>query len=97
MKTQHGRDLSGSEMAQMLDEFCNGAGEGEVSDFVSQTTAGTHRTLQQRIMGLFVKTIEAWAETKENWYDQRNEATIKLARKMIAATGDKYDRCLPRI
>lgn len=97
MKTQHGRELTGVEMAQMVDEFSNAAGEKEAADFVSQVTTRTHRTLQQRIMNLFVKTIEAWAETKENWYDARNEATIKLARKMIAATGDKYDRCLPLI
>lgn len=97
MKTQHGRELSGAEMAQMLDEFCNGSDKPEQEQFVQQITTRTHRTLQQRIMGLFVKTIEAWAETKENWYDQRNEATIKLARKMIAATGDKYDRGLPLV
>jgi hypothetical protein len=95
MKTQHGRELTGAEMAMMLDEFCNAADSKEVTDFVQQITTRTHRTLQQRIMGLFVKTIEAWAETKENRYDQRNEATIKLARKMIAGSGDKYDRCLP--
>ncbi len=97
MKTQHGRDLSGAELAMMVDEFVNCHDKEEMANFVAQVTTRTHRTLQQKIMGLFVKTIEAWAETKENWYDQRNEATIKLARKMIAATGDKYDRCLPLI
>ena len=44
-----------------------------------------------------VKSLEAWAELPEGQYDGRNEATVKLARKIIAATGDKYDRFLPLI
>lgn len=97
MKTQHGRDLTGAEMAQMLDEFCNAfSHEKEMNDFVEQVTRRTHRTLQQRIMALFVKTIEAWADGKCG-HDARNEATVKLARRIVEATGDKYDRFLPLI
>jgi hypothetical protein len=99
MKTQHGRDLTGEEMAQMLDEFCNGLDRREVPKFVEQVTLRTHRTLQQKIMGLIVPLLEAWAEQAKSpgRFDARNEATVKLAKKMIDATGDKYDRALPLI
>jgi hypothetical protein len=95
-KTQHGRDLTGAEMAVMLDEFANGQPTREVTAFVEQITMRTHRTLQQKIMGLFVACIETWAEDKGG-HDGRNEATVKLAKKMIDGTGDKYDRGLPYI
>lgn len=95
-KTQHGRELTGAELAQMVDEFVNGHGSSEdVEAFADQICHGTHRTLQQRIMGLFVTTIARWSE--QSTFDARNEATIKLAKKIIAATGDKYDRHLPFI
>lgn len=99
MKTQHGRDLTGEEMAQMLDEFCNSMDRRELPKFVEQVTLRTHRTLQQKIMGVFVATIEAWAEQAKSpgHFDARNEATVKLAKKMVDATGDKYDRTLPYI
>jgi anthranilate phosphoribosyltransferase len=96
-KIQHGRDLTGEQMGQILDEFVNGsASREEIAAFVEQVTRRTHRTLQQKIMGLFVATVEAWAENKGG-SDARNEATVKLAKKMIDATGDKYDRALPYI
>lgn len=96
MKTQQGSTLTGAEMAQMLDEFANGAGREQIPFFVGHITCRTHRTLQQKIMGLFVATIEAWAEDKYG-HDARNEATVKLAQKIVSATGDKYDRFLPNV
>ena len=93
-KVQHGRDLTGAEMAEMLDEFCNASGQDKYADFVEQLTRGTHRTLQQKIMGLFVKAIEAWSEAP---HDLRNEGTVMLCKKIVAATGDKYDRHLPYV
>lgn len=95
MKTQHGRDLSGEQMAEMLDEFCNGADERAYSAFAEQVVTRTHRTLQQRIMTLMIRTIEAWSDT--SYFDARNEATVTLARKIVNATGDRYDRYLPLI
>lgn len=93
-KTQHGRDLTPEEMAQMLDEFVNGHDDDESRKaFAEQVTLRTHRTLQQNIMRLFVATLEAWAEAP---YDLRNESTVALAKKFLA-TGDKYDRHLPYV
>ena len=67
----------------------------EIEAFVRELTHVEHRTNQQRTMGLIVKVLEAWAA--QTSFDARNEATIKLAKKMIDATGDKYDRGLPYI
>jgi hypothetical protein len=94
-KTQHGRDLTGEEMAQMLDEFCNGAGSKDIAAFAEQVTCRTHRTLQQKIMTVFMRTIEAWAEGKGG-SDLRNEAAVKLAKKICEVT-DKYERMMPYI
>lgn len=94
-KTQHGRDLTGAEMAEMLDEWANSHRSEDVKEFADQIVNRTHRTLQQRVMGTFVAVIEMWAETKS--FDGRNEATVKLAKKFVEATGDKYDRNLPYI
>lgn len=93
-KTQHGRDLTGEEMATMLDEFCNSSGQDKFEEFAQTIVFRTHRTLQQKIMGAFVKCIEKWSEAP---HDARNEATVSLCKKIVAATGDKYDRHLPYI
>jgi len=95
-KTQHGRELTGAEMAQMLDEFLNSYSTSQVTSFVEAVTCRTHRTIQQRIMGAYMACIEAWA-ADTGGHDQRNEATVKLAKKIVEATGDKYDRFLPFI
>jgi len=98
VKKQHGRDLTGEEMAEMLDEFANGSDRNEADAFAEHVTRRTHRTLQQKIMGLFVACVERWSEDEASKrYDLRNEATCKLARRITDATGDKYDRHLPLI
>lgn len=90
---------TGAEMARELDNWVNGASKADVQAFAEAVTERTHRTLQQKCMGLFVACIEIWAERSKrpDLYDARNEATVKLARKMVDATGDKYDRHLPLI
>jgi hypothetical protein len=45
-------------------------------------------------MGLFVACIEAWAVAPS---DGRNEATVKLCKRIVDSTGDKYDRHLPYV
>ena len=98
MKTQQGRDLTPEEMAQMLEEFVNSHSYGEdIAQFVDQVVYGTHRTLQQGIMRYMTVLIEKWATLPEDRFDARNEATVKMARKLFAAMGDKYDRHLPTI
>jgi len=40
-----------------------------------------HRTLQQNLMRVFLKTIEEWAKQKHS--DLRNEYTVETSRKII--------------
>lgn len=90
---------TGAEMARELDSWINGSDKTDVEAFAVELTDRTHRTLQQRCMDLFVACIEIWAERSKRpgLFDARNEATVKLAKKMVDATGDKYDRFLPLI
>ena len=90
----HGRNLTGEELATLLDEFANSKEREEIEEFTEHLTRRVHRTLQQKIMGMFVAAIEKWAESP---FDARNEATVKLCKKIVEATGDKYDRALPYI
>jgi len=96
-KIQHGGDLTGQQMGEMLDEFCNSSnGRAEIAAFADHVTRRAHRTLQQKIASMFVACFEVWA-ADEHGHDGRNEATVKLAKKFVEATGDKYDRALPYI
>jgi hypothetical protein len=97
MSSIHGRDLSPEEMAQLVAEFVNGANEGDIENFALYLTERVHRTNQQGVMGLFVRCIEKWARLSSGEFDLRNQATVDLCKKMIEATGDIYDRFLPRV
>jgi diphthamide synthase subunit DPH2 len=89
--------VTGKEMAQALENFANGCSKTDVEEFVDYIVHNTHRTLQQGIMRIAVTLIEKYATLKEGEYDLRNEATVKLCKRIVAATGDKYDRGLPLI
>jgi hypothetical protein len=86
----------GAEAARALADFANAMGNrAQVEAFVEELTRRTHRTLQQSVMRTMVACIEAWAAAKDS--DLRNEATIKLCKRIVAATGDTYERHLPHV
>jgi hypothetical protein len=58
------------------------------ADFVEVVT-NSHRTLQQSAFKLFMSCIKEWA--KQERYDARNEATVKLSKRIVAALGDDID------
>lgn len=93
-KTQHGRDLTGREIAEMLEEWSNQADDTDIRDFVEQITQRTHRTLQQRIMAALCQLLVAWS--RQTNFDARNEKTITLAKQFVGGL-DKYDLFLPLI
>jgi len=72
----------GETIAQLLSSFVNGAGEEEKRAFVEKVLCD-HRTLQQEIFDLFLRTCEKWAQVEENWYDLRNEFTVKTSKKIV--------------
>lgn len=99
MKTQHGRHLTGEEMGELLEEFANGASRKDLEAFAEQITRNAHRTIQQKIMSAFLCYVEKWGESAERpgLYDSRNEATVRICKKILDSTGDRYDRYLPYI
>ena len=72
----------GANMAKMLSQFINGAGETEKQAF-AKTVLQDHRTLQQETFDLFLRLCEQWAELQENWYDLRNEYTVKKSKEIV--------------
>ena len=89
---------TGKEVAAELENWANGASKKDVAELVEHLTQRTHRTIQQRLMGVVVSLVEAWAEAYDaKRFDARNEATCKLAKRFCDGSGDKYDRQLPYI
>ena len=97
--TLHGRDLTGRQIAELLEEFVNAhSRDSEADEFVAYITDNMHRTLQQSFMKVILNLLERWkVASLTGRFDLRNEATVKLAQKMLDATGDRYDRPLPLI
>jgi len=45
-----------------------------------------HRTLQQSMFGVFMACVSQWAVlSDEGQYDLRNEATVKMSKKIMSA------------
>lgn len=72
-----------------LSDAVNGSRiDGET--FADRITTREHRTLQQLIFGMIWRCIVKWAEHDKNgWYDARNEATVKLCRRIVDAVGEE--------
>lgn len=79
----------GYQMAQELTDFLNNFSpddKGFVNGLMRE-----HRTLQQNTFRLMVKTMEAWAAQYDNkMYDDRNEATCRLSKKITELLKDEY-------
>ena len=97
-KKQHGSELSPVEMAQMLDEFANRSRDGEFREFAEYVSGRVHRTIQQKIMRMFLLLVERWADAYDSRnFDLRNEAALTTAKAIVTATGDRYGRYMPLI
>jgi hypothetical protein len=57
--------------------------------FAEEIVYSTHRTSQQAAFKLFMACVKEWA--KQDRYDARNEATIKLSKQIVEALGDEID------
>lgn len=56
------------------------------TEYFAERMMSEHRTLQQSTMRLFIAIIREWSQ--QEYYDLRNEATIKLSKKIINALDD---------
>ena len=65
--------LTGKELAVALEDYVNGTRDH--AEFIDHVVNGTHRTLNQSIILLFIKTMSAQGKSK--YFDGRNEASVK--------------------
>jgi hypothetical protein len=79
---------SGEDMARQLGHFVNAMGH-DIEGFVEYLTKVEHRTLQQRVMALFLGFVEAQAGKTEFQFDLRNEDTVKICRAIKEALAEK--------
>lgn len=68
-------------MVVRLSEFVNNYG-CDVKGFANAIMR-EHRTLQQSMFRLFIKTISEWAKLSELQYDLRNEYTVQSSKKIM--------------
>lgn len=76
--SQH--EQKGEEFAQVVSTFVNGSSR-DARKFAAKKMARDHRTLQQNTMGLFMMFVE---EMANNTSDLRNEASVELAKAIMA-------------
>lgn len=76
---------------QLIDWVNSGNDRAECEDFIKAILNG-HRTLQQNLMRVNVKLIEAWSKSDS---DLRNGATVKMCKKIMVVVSE--DRHLPFI
>lgn len=89
-------DRDATQLARDLTKFLNVMNDDSRFELLVSALGREHRTLQQKVTRLAVNWLESLAELPENRVDPRNEASVKLAKKLLDGT-DKYDRCLPSI
>lgn len=82
--------MSARDFANECLDFVNG---GYNKQEFTDTMLTGHRTLQQSFMRLIMNWLKALSE--QEYYDGRNEASVKLAKRIMDAVGDDY--CLPYI
>lgn len=68
----------------VLSDAVNVLGGKSTKEKFVQKMSEQHRTLQQGMTGLFLLWIKHLGELPENWYDGRNEASVKVSRDIIA-------------
>lgn len=89
-------DRDATQLARDLTKFLNVMNDDHRFELLVSALGREHRALQQKVTRLAVNWLESLAELPENRCDMRNEASVKLAKKLLDGT-DKYDRCLPSI
>jgi hypothetical protein len=65
-------------------------------DVFADTVMREHRTIQQNVFKAILKLIEHWAAMSSSHYDGRNEKTVQVCQKIVAAL-DPEDFQIPNI
>ena len=85
------------ETVDKLGRFVNVMGDSERVNLLIEAMANDHRTLQQGFTRLALAWLVHLAGLKEGHYDLRNEASVKLAKKLLEGVDVKFDLFLPLI
>ena len=87
------------EMADAISKFINRmSGGAERAAALGKALAADHRTLQQTHMHMVYNFLKCEAQNYfDDFYDARNEATVKLASRMMEPIASDVDLCLPYI
>jgi hypothetical protein len=74
-----------NELEALTKQLNNMVGEDERKEAVIKWISHMHNTLQQNLMREMIwPLIKHWASLHEqNWYDDRNKATVKLSAAII--------------
>ncbi len=67
-------------IVEQLSSYVNNMGHNP--EAFAEYVMREHRTLQQQMFRLMLVSIKKWAETKEGWYDLRNEDTVRICKKL---------------
>ena len=75
-------------VVKQLSDFVN-AYDHQGREFV-EGVMKEHRTLQQSMFRLFMECIVTWSKLSVEYYDLRNEATVKTSKKIMDALVEYY-------
>ena len=78
LKAEIAAKSTGIELAKELENYVNS--NRNHAEFIDYIVNGTHRTLNQLIIGLFIKVMQAEAKTTR--FDGRNEASVELCKRL---------------
>ncbi len=74
------------ETYEVTKSFANVVNRGATAQMFILYMSQEHRTLQQKITSIMLSWFAYLASLNENQYDIRNEASVRIARKIMVAT-----------
>lgn len=74
-----GKSASGTELAEIIANFCNGNGRDDYREVAVQITDHTHRALQQEVYNVVEELIKAWAT--QTSFDDRNKYAVEKSKE----------------
>jgi hypothetical protein len=89
---ESGKRATGEEAGEYMENFVNMMGNRQANeDFVKKIVYGTHRTLNQGLIGLFFDVIKEEAKLMEpRRFDDRNEASVRACDKLTKVLAEVY-------
>jgi hypothetical protein len=81
-------NLNGHTLAEVVADTLNTSLDNEETKEFIRAMTRQHRTLQQNFTRLCSEWIKHLAGLSNTQYDARNEASVKYAKQVVAATGD---------